>query len=364
MADPVVWCTTLHASVDILIRERPRGGSARRDRRARTTCSCAMARSPRSGPRGDRRARRSRGGRGARTPPLPGLRRSARPPAHARPGAQGGYGDRHPRRRRRRLLCACWRCPTPTRCSTLARCCARCATRPRRDARIPVGFMPAITRGLNGTDAHRDGRAARGGRPRLHRRRPPRRQRRHAAQGAAVPAPLRRRASRCTRRTRRSAATAPCTRATVSARLGVTGIPSISESTMVARDAADRRVRGRPDPHPAPERPRVRPGARPRQRAWGAGHRRGLAAPPLSHPRRGAHARHADEDEPAAAHRGRSPGADRGTEVRRDRLHRDRPRAPRARREGDAVRAGADGDHRSGDRRSRRSTPSWSCRGC
>ena len=40
----------------------------------------------------------------------------------------------------------------------------------------------------------------------------------------------------------------------VSALLGVAGIPSISESTMVARDALHRRVRGRADPHPAPQR--------------------------------------------------------------------------------------------------------------
>ena len=42
----------------------------------------------------------------------------------------------------------------------------------------------------------------------------------------------------CTRRTRRSPTTGPCTRAPVSAALGLAGIPSVSESTMVARDAA------------------------------------------------------------------------------------------------------------------------------
>ena len=90
----------------------------------------------------------------------------------------------------------------------------------------------------------------------------------------------------------------------VSALLGIAGIPSISESTMVARDAliagyeggrihiqhlsagesveaiADAKGAGRP------------------------GHLRGLAAPPLPHPRGRPHARHAHEDEPAAAHRG------------------------------------------------------------
>ena len=43
----------------------------------------------------------------------------------------------------------------------------------------------------------------------------------------------------------------------VSARLGVAGIPSISESTMVARDARDRPVRGRARPLPAPQLRRV-----------------------------------------------------------------------------------------------------------
>ena len=40
-----------------------------------------------------------------------------------------------------------------------------------REARIPVGFLPAITRGSGRRGADRDGRAARGGRARLHRRR-------------------------------------------------------------------------------------------------------------------------------------------------------------------------------------------------
>ena len=61
-------------------------------------------------------------------------------------------------------------------------------------------------------------------------------------------------------------------------------------------------------------------------------------------------ARHAAEDEPAAALRGRPAGADRGPARRDDRLHRHRPRAARARGEGGAVRGGADGHDRAGDR--------------
>ena len=49
----------------------------------------------------------------------------------------------------------------------------------------------------------------------------------------------------------------------VSAALGLAGIPSVSESTMIARDAALAGLRGRQDPRPAPLRRRVgRRGAR------------------------------------------------------------------------------------------------------
>ena len=72
----------------------------------------------------------------------------------------------------------------------------------RREARIPVGFMASITRGLRRRRADRDGRAARRRRARLHRRRqarPPRPRscaRRCSTSGSAAAC------SRCTRRTR------------------------------------------------------------------------------------------------------------------------------------------------------------------
>ena len=56
------------------------------------------------------------------------------------------------------------------------------------------------------------------------------------------------------------------------------------------------------------------------------------------------------QDEPAAADRGRSPGADRRAAQRRRRLHRHRPRAARDRGEGGALRAGRIGRHRARDR--------------
>ena len=99
----------------------------------------------------------------------------------------------------------------------------------------------------------------------------------------------------------------------VSAALGLAGIPSVSESTMIARDARARRLRGRPRPRPAPLGARVGRGGRARPRQPG----RELTAevdpaPPDAHRRGGAQPRRPLQDEPAAAHRGRPPGADRG----------------------------------------------------
>ena len=87
----------------------------------------------------------------------------------------------------------------------------------------------------------------------------------------------------------------------VSARLGVAGIPSISESTYVARDASDRALRGRARALPAPQLRRVGRGAGGRPRGRRAGQRRGDAPPPDAHRRGGARARQQLQDEPAAA---------------------------------------------------------------
>ena len=116
------------------------------------------------------RARRGRHRRRGRQTPVPGVRRPARAPAHARSGVQGGHRLRHGRRGRGRVL------------------------RDRRDAqhhpdrRHRVGRQLADRRGVaagpgadrlfgehhprparRGTD--RDGRPARRGGDRLHRRR-------------------------------------------------------------------------------------------------------------------------------------------------------------------------------------------------
>ena len=144
----------------------------------------------------------------------------------------------------------------------------------------------------------------------------------------------------------------------VSARLGLEGIPSISRVDADRPRRRDRRLRGRPHPHPAPERARVGRGRRRGQGARREDHLRGQPAPPhADRPVAAGAARHAAEDEPAAAQRVRPPGADRRPAHGHDRLHRHRSRPARAPREGGAVRGGPDGHHGPGDGVRRRSTP-------
>ena len=129
------------------------------------------------------------------------------------PGAQGGPRLRHPRRRRRRLRRRRRDAQHRPGGRLARRCCARCARRPRREARIPVGFMAAITRGLDGEALTemaelRDAGAlgfTDDGKP-VHRAGILRK----ALQYQRL---ARRRARACTRRTRRCPAAASCTRA-------------------------------------------------------------------------------------------------------------------------------------------------------
>ena len=83
----------------------------------------------------------------------------------------------------------------------------------RREARIPVGFMASITRGLAGEALTEMAELRERRRARLHRRRQARPPRRDPAQGAAVPAARAAGPRACTRRTRRCRARASCTRA-------------------------------------------------------------------------------------------------------------------------------------------------------
>jgi hypothetical protein len=120
-------------------------------------------------------------------------------------------------------------------------------------------------------------------------------------------------------------------------------------------DGRPRRRAGGADGRPPPRRARLRarqprrhpPGAR----REGAGELRGDAPPPDADRRgpRPLRLRHAVQDEPSAARRGRPPGARLGPGRRHDRLRRDRPRPAPRRREGDGVRGGPVRRHRPRD---------------
>ena len=297
-----------------------------------------------AGARG-RRVDRRRG-----PPPVRRLRRPARAPARARPGAQGGPRLRHPRRGGGRLRRGRRDAEHRPGRSTTPPCCARCARRARREARIPVGFLASVTRRLEGEALTEMAELADAGalgftddgRP-VHRAAILRKALQYQRLCGGVLALHEEDPS--------LSGVGVMHEGEVSARLGLAGIPSISESTMIARDAAIAGYeQGRIHIQHLSARESVEAVAEAKARGVQIT-RRGVAAPPHAHARGdpGA-ARHAAEDEPAAALRGRPPGADRRAARRHDRLHRDRPRAACARGEGGPVRAGADGHDGAGDR--------------
>ena len=183
----------------------PRTGIDARARRAR----------PRRQDRRDRRPtsqRRRRGHRRRGQAPLPGLRRPARAPARARAGAQGGPRDRHAlggRRRLRRRRGDAEHEPDRRLRPDPAQPARGRPPRGARPRRLPrLGHDRPARRG-----ADRDGRAA---------RRPARSASPTTASPSTAPGCCARRCSTrsswagsspCTRRTRRSRATASCTRA-------------------------------------------------------------------------------------------------------------------------------------------------------
>ena len=127
----------------------------------------------------------------------------------------------------------------------------------------------------------------------------------------------------------------------------------------------DRRLRGRPDPHPAPvaRASRSRRSPRRRRAACGSRPRRRRTTCTLTDEAVARAARHAAEDEPAAAHRGRPPGADRRP-ARRRRSTASPPTTRRTRARRRRCRSRRRRWARPGWRpRSRRSTPSSSLPG-
>ena len=137
----------------------------------------------------------------------------------------------------------------------------------------------------------------------------------------------------------------------VSARLGLAGIPSISESTMISRDAA---IAGYEDGRIHIQHLSARESVAAVAEAKARGVRITAEASPhhltLTHD---ALLERLDTrlkmNPPLRAEADRQALID-GPARRDDRLHRHRPRAARARGEGGAVRGGADGHDRAGDR--------------
>ena len=239
---------------------RPPAGPARRPRRRSRHRCCATARSPRS-------ATALAAPEGAEVidgdglVAVPGVRRPARPSAHAR-GARTRRTSPPARAPRRPAASArSSRSPTPTPSSTTARSSVRCASaRGRRRGSRPASW-PRSRSARRVTRSPRWPSSPRSARPAF------------TDDGR----PSRARAS-CARRSSTSGSPAALIalheedpslsrdgvmhEGAVSAPLGMAGIPSISESTMIARDAQIAAYEDAAHPHPAPLRARVGPGSR------------------------------------------------------------------------------------------------------
>ena len=223
-----------------------------------------------------RGARRRRGPRRRGPPSVPRLRGPARAPAHARARSTRRTSTPAPAPPPPAATSRSSRCRTPTRRSTPRRCCARLREAARREARIPVGFMASITRGLDGEALTEMAELADAGalgftddgKP-VHRAGILRKALQYQRLAGADPVPAR--GGPDALRPRRHARG----RGLRAARAG-----RHPEHLRVDADRPRRlagRLRGRPDPHPAPERARVGRGDRRGQGARRADHRRGVA---------------------------------------------------------------------------------------
>ena len=205
----------------------------------------------------------------------------------------------------------------------------RRAARARPERGLGPGRLPRHGHpGHAGRGADRDGGAARRRRDRLLRRRAADPQRPGPAPGASVPAPLRRRDRPARGGPRALRRAASCTRARSRRRSGLAGIPSISESTMIARDAA---LAGYEEARIHVQHLSAASRSR-RSRAAKAGRRadqlRGDAAPPLPHRRGGPQPRrHRFKMNPPLRAEDDRQALIEGLRDGHDRLHRHRPRA-------------------------------------
>ncbi len=219
----------------------------------------------------------------------------------------------------------------------------------QRDARVPGWVSCCDHEGAGGLGADRDGRACRGGRRRVQRRR----QAGDLGPGASSCTSVQRglggahRASRGGPRplSRWTDARGSRLRRARSRRLALRG--GVDDGR--ARPCA-RRLREPSTPPSAPLGTRIGRRAAPGACGRRAGLRRGHAASSLSHRRVGPSARHELQDESATRVRGRPKGADRGAPRRNDPCRGDRSRPARSPREGGALRGGSFRGDRSRDR--------------
>ena len=246
-------------------------------------------------------------GRGARRARArAGVRRPARPPAHAGPRGRGDDRARAPRPRRPAATARSSRCRTPTRSSTRPPCSARSSRRRAREARrARPASWPRSRRAQRGEELTEMAELADAGAAAFTDDGRP-----------VVSAGLMRRAlqysarhraarSRSTARSRRSRATARCTRAPSPPSSASAAGRRVAESVMVERDLALAGYEQRPL-HLMHLSARESVDALRHAHARGRrGDRRGDAAPPRPHRRGRPLARPEREDEPAAARRGR-----------------------------------------------------------
>ena len=176
------------------------------------TCWCATASSPRSAtaleaPQGAELV----DGEGLHA--LPGVRRPARAPAHARAARTRRTSTPAPAPPPRAASARSSPSPTPTRWWTRRRCCARCASAPApRPASRPASW-PRSRSASAASSSPRWPSWPTPARPRFTDDGLPVRSGGRDAPGAPVPAPRRPRCWPCTRRTRRCPGRARCTRA-------------------------------------------------------------------------------------------------------------------------------------------------------
>ena len=345
---------------------RPRARPARAASTRATTCACATARSPSSARPARCAQRRRRGaGRGRRAAtccrrsstrtctcarPARSTRRTSR--RGTRAAAAGGY-------------CAVIAMPNTDPVLDSAPLLRSLRDAAARDARVPVGFLPRDHARPAGRAADRDGRAARA-----------------RARSASPTTAARSQSAGMLRKALQYQRLCGGVLAlheedpslsrggamhegAVSAALGVAGIPTRQRVDDGRARRRAGRLRGRARALPAPQLRRLGPGGRrtPRRSGWRVS-TEVSPAPPAADRGGRARARHAHEDEPAAGHRGRPPGADRGAARGHDRLRRHRPRAARARGEGGARSSRRRWARPAWRPRSPRCTPSSCCPAC